>query len=506
MKSKNLFYLLAFVFILGSCTNLEEEIKDGVVPSADNVDVNSLLADAYLSLQVFQTQDNIWALQQHTTDETMGPTRGTDWDDNGIWRTLHDHTWDSEHNFILSSFNSMGRGLYLANNILAFSPSPAVENEARFIRAFYAYHLNDNWGQVPMRTPGEDVASTDPVVMKAAEATNFVISELEAILPNLPDNAPAYQASKNAARALLAKAYLNKGVHGGDRANPSFAAADMNKAIQYCDEIINTNTYSVDDDFHDNFRPNNADVSSELIFTSQNKGGDQAGNVRSRWWMTLHYNQNPGGWNGFTTIAEFYDKFQDPNDIRFKSEPADLTPVSGLTAGFLEGQQFDKDGNPLEDRKGNPLSFTKDVTFFETGDNLEVTGVRVIKYIPDFVDDEQSDNDYVFLRYSDVILMKAEAIARGGSPTLGQDAASLVNMVREKRNVPANSDGSISSIYDERGYELYWEGHRRNDQIRFGTYLEKYTSKDVSGPDRLLFPIPAIEIAANPNLEQNPGY
>ncbi len=506
INSFTLASLLAASLLLGSCTDLTEEINDGLVPEAGNVDVQSLLNDAYTTLWQFQVQDNIWSLQEHSSDEVMGPTRGTDWDDNGVWRTLHDHTWDAEHNFIRNSFNSMGRGLYLANNVLAFSPSQEQELAARFLRAFYMYIFVDHWGQVPLREAGSDIALTDPTVLNSTDATNFIISELEAILPNLPDNTDAWVASKDAARALLAKMYLNKGVWTGDRANPSFSAADMNKVIEYCDAIISSGNYAIDEDYYDNFRPNNDQVSSELIFSSKNDGGIQGGEIRARWHMTLHYNQNPSGWNGFCTIADFYDKFDDPNDVRLSAEPADLTPVSGLHAGFLAGQQFDKDGVALNDRRGNPLAFTKEVDIFETGNNLEVTGIRGIKYIPDFVNVDRSDNDYAIFRYADVLLMKAEAIARGGTATGGDTPASLVNSIREERNATPRGDVDLEDIYNERGYELWWEGHRRQDQIRFGKFLEPWSHKGQSDPTRLLFPIPAIELSANPNLQQNPGY
>ncbi|MCB9283467.1 MAG: RagB/SusD family nutrient uptake outer membrane protein [Lewinellaceae bacterium] len=498
--------LFAFSLLLGSCTNLQEEIVDGVVPEAGSVDVQSLLDDAYRTLWQFQVQDNIWSLQEHSSDEIMGPTRGTDWDDNGVWRTLHDHTWDAEHTFNRNSFNSMGRGLYLANNVLAYNPSQDQEMAARFLRAFYMYIFVDHWGQVPTREPGSNIALTDPTVMSSSDATNYIISELETILPNLPDNTDAWVASKDAARALLAKMYLNKGVWTGDRANPSFSAADMDKVIQACDGIIDSGNYEVDDDYYDNFRPNNDMVSSELIFTSKNDGGVQGGEVRAHWHMTLHYNQKPSGWNGFCTIADFYDRFDDPNDVRFDAEPADLTPVSGLHAGFLIGQQYDENGTALNDRRGNPLSFTKEVSIFETGNNLEVTGIRGIKYIPDFVNIDRSDNDYVLFRYSDILLMKAEAIARGGTATGGDTPASLVNEIRGKRGVATNSTGSLEEIYNERGFELWWEGYRRQDQIRFGTFLDAWTDKSADDATRLLFPIPSIELSANPNLKQNPGY
>jgi hypothetical protein len=504
MKSIRLIFLLPLLFFVSSCTDLTENIFDGVVPSQDAVSIPLLLNDTYNRLQTFQTQDQVWALQAHPSDETLGPTRGTDWDDNGNWRALHEHTWTSEHSIIRNSFNALGRGLYQANNILAYNPTPAQAAEARFLRALFVFYINDMWGSVPMRQPGEDIASSDPTVMSPEEAINFVISELEAVIPDLPDGVPAYQASKNAARAYLAKAYINKGVQSKlDRTTPSFDAGDMNMVIKYCDDIMNSGQYSIETDFYDNFRPDNDMVSSENIFTSKD---DPNGNCHSRWFMTLHYNQNPSGWNGFCTIADFYDKFTDPNDVRWSAEPSDLTPVSGLKAGFLVGQQVDENGASLMDRKGNPLAFTKEVKTFETENNLEITGVRVIKYLPDWSNLNTAANDYVLIRYSDVVLMKAEAIARGGTATMGHSAASLVNDIRSARNTTTNSDGSLTSIYNERGFELYWEGWRRNDQIRFSTFLDAWTGKAVSESYRMLFPYPDIELAASPNLQQNPGY
>ncbi len=498
----------SLTLLLSSCTDLQEEIKDGVIPEAGSVDVQALLDDAYLTLQTFQTQDQIWALQQHSTDETMGPTRGTDWDDNGIWRTLHDHTWDAEHNYNRFAFNSMGRGLYLSNNILAFSPSADQESAARFLRAWYMYIFVDHWGQVPTRTPGEDIASNLPVVLGSTEATNYIIGELEAILPNLPDDVPAYQASKNAARALLAKMYLNKAVWtDDDRIDPSFDAGDMNKVIEMCDQIIDSGQYQLDDDYYDNFRPNNDEVSSELIFTSRNQGGIQTGNLHSRWHFTMHYNQKPSGWNGFCTIADFYDKWdENPNDVRWTYQAPELVGSSGVKMGFLEGQQFDENGEALMDRRNNPLAFTKDVAIFETGNNLEVTGIRAVKYVPDLDNPNLPDNDYVLLRYADVLLMKAEAIARGGSATGGQTAQSILNDIRTIRGATADATGSLEEIYDERGFELWWEGYRRQDQIRFGKFLDPYHEKAQSEPFRVLYPIPAIELSANPNIKQNAGY
>jgi hypothetical protein len=160
------------------------------------------------------------------------------------------------------------------------------------------------------------------------------------------------------------------------------------------------------------------------------------------------------------------------------------------------------------------------VALKETGNNLEITGIRVVKYPPDFSqgigNDGTVENEYVIFRLADVMLMKAEALFRknGGSDAT---ALKLVNDLRKKRIEPDPADITTLTaqiLLDERGRELYWEGWRRNDQIRFGTFLNALTAgagttstrPTKSGNERLLFPIPNQQLAVNPNLEQNPGY
>ncbi|HZF65347.1 MAG TPA: RagB/SusD family nutrient uptake outer membrane protein, partial [Chitinophagaceae bacterium] len=193
-----------------------------------------------------------------------------------------------------------------------------------------------------------------------------------------------------------------------------------------------------------------------------------------------------------------------------------LTNVTGYNAGLLIGQQFGPGGVALTTRQGKPLIFTKEVKLKETDANtLELTGVRVIKYIPQFQNNDPSkpvefpaDNDYVIFRYADVLLMKAEAIMRGGTATSVAPAAPLllVNAIRAKRGASVLTNLTEQILLDERSRELYIEGWRRNDLIRFGKFLQPWTEKGQSDPSRLVFPIPNEQLAINPNLEQNPGY
>jgi hypothetical protein len=217
---------------------------------------------------------------------------------------------------------------------------------------------------------------------------------------------------------------------------------------------------------------------------------------------------NPGGWNGFATLSDFYDKFEASDKRRgynYKYPGALPNPGNRQNVGFLIGQQYNMTTDePLKDRKGAPLAFTREVKLRETGDNLEVTGIRVVKYPLDYATSaDQKENDWVIFRYADVLLMKAEALLRTGK---AGDALTIVNDIRAARG--ASNLGALDeqTLLDERGRELYWEGWRRQDLIRFGKFLQPWQEKPADDPKNLLFPIPSNQLAVNPNLEQNPGY
>ncbi len=506
MKINKLVLLLLLGGTTFSCTDLNESLNEDLNRTDaeaflnSNADVDALLKASYDGLRLpFQDQSRMWAAQQHTSDQTLGPTRGPDWDDNGIWRVLHDHTWTAEHAFLSSTFNELLQVVFSTTNTLTFNVTPQQAAEARYLRAYVMFNIADGWNQVPFRDPGENLLNA-PRVLKGAEAMDFVISECKAIITDLPDG-PVNRANKNAAKVLLMKAYLNKGTFA-NRANPSFPAADMDQVIAYADEIIAGGAFSLDDNYYDNFAPNNDQVSSENIWTAENVGGSNSGNVRSRWFCTLHYSQNPSGWNGFATLSDFYNSFED-GDVRKKANYAGMTDVSGINAGFLIGQQYDQNGTALMDRKNNPLAFTPEVKLVETGNDLEITGIRVIKYPIDYASGDNANNDYVYFRYADVLLMKAEALLRKGDAA---SALTIVNTIRAQRNASTLAALDADVLLAELGREFYWEGNRRTELIRFGKYLQAWQGKPASGPERLLFPIPVGALAVNPNLEQNPGY
>jgi hypothetical protein len=314
------------------------------------------------------------------------------------------------------------------------------------------------------------------------------------------------------------KCYLNKAVYE-NRANPMFNIADMNNVISLADEIINSNKYSFSTNYFDNFAPDNTSISRENIFTQLNIEGSTPHNFLSlTWGITLHYNQYPSGYNGFATLSDFYNKFE-PADKRrgivYNTVNSPKNPGNRINIGFLVGQQYDLNTDaPLTyGRSGSLLIFTPEVKNIETGANLEVTGIRPLKYAPDFSNLYSPDNDLVYFRLSDVLLMKAEAILRGGTPTnagpYGNTALSIVNAIRTdpSRGATILSSIDLNGLLDERGRELWWEGWRRQDLIRFKRFLSTFQEKNyISDPKYLLFPIPDDQIAVNPYLKQNPGY
>ena len=496
--------VLAFlVAALGtSCTdlgveNFDSEIIEATEGGSLSFNATELLESMYTDrIGVMTNQANIYSLGVHTSDELLPPTRGVDWSDNGVWRTLHQHTWDATQSFITNSWNELNERVFFTNQILASSTATPEEiAEGKALRAFFMWHVMDYFGQVPIReaTDGPDVL---PRVLTRSEAVDFIKQDLNdaiATLDVLGPDRERIKISGEVARGLLARVLINEEVYTG-------SAGDMNRVIELVDEIT-AGGYSLETNFFDNF---STDATTEVMWTSG------AGSPQNRWFMTLHYNQNPSGWNGFTTIAEHFDRFEagdsrlsdgGPGTAGYEFDASDFgSEFSGFGRGYLIGQQYNDDGTELIDSRTNiPLSFTRDVPLSgaPTG-----TGIRHHKYHPRFTGDGIVYN-YILMRYADMYLLKAEALLRSGSTS---EALEMVNDLRTLRGAGALGSLSETDILDERARELAWEGNRRTDQIRFGTFNNTWSEKENTEAFRVLFPIPAPALSSNPNLVQNEGY
>jgi hypothetical protein len=488
-----------------SCTDLEEDLRSTVDGEDANAIVtgDQLLSGAYVNLELFSDPAIYFAMQEHSSDELIGPTRGGDWDDNGQWRQMHTQEWTPDHPFVGNVFNRLLTGTFNANQVIAFPSSDASQvAQALFLRSLFVYCVADLYGQVPFREAGSSFLDA-PIILTRTEAIERVIADLNTALPDLPDGGAPEIATKSAARMLLARVHLNKFIYDG---SASATAEDLGQVISLSQAVINSGGFNLQQgaDYYASFEPGNA--TDELIFVVNYTAGlpqsNIGNNTRSRWFMTLHYNQNPSGWNGFATLSTFYNTFTDDNDVRKYAE-RQLFNDTGIANGFLVGQQFDGSGTPLLDRNDNPLIFTPEVSIIEAGASLEVAGIRGMKYTPDFENGDQVDNDLPLMRLGEAYLNLAEAQWRSGDDA---GAIATINTLRAARNASPISAIDETVMLNERGFELWWEGFRRTDLIRFGRFNDAWEDKAANDPTRNIYPIPAAALAANPELRQNPGY
>lgn len=509
-------YLLA-ALVVAACTDLAPTVEDGIGVDVGGgslppiADPAAALTGVYNQLRTFRGPGGTFALMDHSSDEMMGPTRGTDWSDFGVWRQLHAHTWDASHSQVLGSWNDLNAGIFRATQV-ADAPTATARQvaEARFLRAVFAFYVMDLFGQVPFR-PSAAPPDVIPDVMDRPEAFDFIVADLRAArpqLPNLTSGADAETASQEAVDFLLARLYLNRAVYTTSTpASPSagpytFATADMDTVIARVQSIID-NSYTDLSPYWDNFHWNNTTLSNELVFVKGEVAG-AGGNFTTFWW-TLHYHNSPSDCcNGFVTLGAFYDLFE-PADVRRSAFIPEMTVPTGVWAGILEGQQYDSyvdpttPGDSLYDRGGNPLVFTREVDLFYSNERM---GLRVIKYLIKPDQFNEPGTDFIFFRYADALLMKAEAHFRKGEP----EALIIVNQIRADRGASLLTAITEQDILDERGRELYWEGWRRHDQIRFGVFTQAWEQKPASGAHTVMFPIPQRALDTNPNLVQIQGY
>jgi hypothetical protein len=326
-----------------------------------------------------------------------------------------------------------------------------------------------------------------------AELFTYIETELKAIEADLVDaRKNEYgRADKAAAWALLARIYLNAQVYTGTAKNT--------EAITYSKKVIDAG-YSLISDYTKLMRADNNLNTSEFILTINFDG------VKTQnWGGTTFLTHAPiggsmnasqfgvdGGWGGLRTTKAFADKFMDITgatdkraQIYTNGQAADISDLTKFTDGYAitKFKNIKADGSA-----GSSLTWT--------------------------------DIDFPIFRLSEMYLIYAEAVSRGGTGGDATTALGYINTMRQRAY--GNTSGNITAaqlttdfILDERSRELYWEGFRRTDLIRYGKFVEstylwpwKGGVKGGTGVDayRKLYPIPSADISSNTNLKQNTGY
>lgn len=487
---KYIYSLIAFAVLSTACTELDVELHDRI--PADKFPENAtqaslMMIPVFKPMQDFLDWGGWWFCQDITTDEVVIPTRDTDWDDGGKWRVLHQHTWDANTEAVVNMWPKFYNGIVEANKLLEFLGPGAGTAEAdaaiakvKTMRAYYYYLLIDNYGDVPYVTSFSD-AEAQPGKSKREDIWQNIVAELEESILDIPASTSKTSVTKGMAFSLLAKLYLNAEVYTG--------TAQWAKAEAACDSVIALGQFSLESDPLGPFITQN-ELSSENIFTIPFDEDSYTNfNLHMR---TLHYNSNltfdmpVGPWNGLCVLEDHYKSYE-PGDLRLD--------------GFLTGQQYTASGGDITDPTADsPLIFDVNIPALSmdasyTPEEIRMSGYRIVKFEIKIGARDNLSNDFPIFRYADILLMKAECMIRQG-----QNGDSYVNEIRSRAGVSTWTDVTLEQLLAERGREMFYEGHRRQDLIRFGEFLSPWWEKAASTPDRLLFPIPQPEIDANPKL------
>jgi hypothetical protein len=533
--------MLVTVLFVPSC-DLEEEILDEITDPIVQADPNllpNILAVPLAQVRKYWYRERIWGLMESTTDEAFFPTRGNDWEDGFVWQENYTHTWRLTHRDVVATWNDLNSSISAANTAILNLGEPMEDDadfltiyraQAVFLRSFFEYYLYDLYRKYPSRDPFDLDFLKAPTINEGDAGFYRLVSNLKSVLPHMKDRyydaavgdddyflkAEYGEPDKYTGLMLLAKLYLNKEVYTG--------VAGYDSCLIYLNQLIDNSSFALANDYfamfdvNNNTRFNTAD--DEGIFVAVLSDAANFGLDNTVVWVshTFHYVQRLGGnytnqWNGVSAPESYLQSTwiegtDTATDVRWNDTR--YFDIFAVDLGFNYGQQYNVEGDSLFDRNGNPLNFTFACNY---NDATEYEGVRVLKFAPrPRVENQQrTENDYPIWRYADALLMKAECLVRAESDVAGAEA--IVNEIRTKRNAPAISalgvEDMLEKVYIERGLELYWEGHRRQDMIRFGTFLLPKTSKPETSPERaILLPIPQAAIDGTPGgvLTQNPGY
>ncbi len=512
--------ITAMFFGTVSCADLDEEILDsytesfspqnqgvGVKNNVNKAQPADGLSGAFSKvLNGTANHGGYFSTQEISSDEAVITQKGGDWFDGGILIIAHQHNFSSAGMIGLEgAWNDTYGGIFQCNDLLKDAAIAADANKTaqlRMLRAYFYWRLLDLYGNVKIvTTPGVDVPQSNRLAVY-----NFVESELLAAIPNLPTGRGDYgRASQGAAYALLSRLYLNAKVYKG---LASFDNADLQKAVDYADLVINSGNWDLDPDFKKVFAPDNVE-NMEHIFVAP--FDEATGGGMNFPYMTLHYPsqltfklaQQP--WNGYSTLEEFYNSYDDTDKRKAASfiagpqyaynvDPNVKTPILDLA--------FDK-----ADPDGAPINYTPFINeLFPNGSRQ--AGARLGKFSFKIGQNPDADNDYPLLRLGEVILNKAEALYR-----LGQVGAAEteVDKLRTRAGVGSIAPLTEGKLLAERGRELFQEALRRTDLIRFGAWGNAWWEKPAhNDPNKNLMPIPIQAINATAStankLTQNPGY
>jgi hypothetical protein len=444
-----------------------------------------------------------WNMQELTTDEDVCA-----WNDVNL-QAFHNINWTATNLYATAMYDRSLFQITVCNEFIRQSSDALIASrgftgtdaqniryyraEARFLRAFQYWVLMDLFANPPFVTENDPISTFLPPRITRANLFTYVVSELKSVdsLMVAPRQNEYARADQAAADALLARVYLNAEVYTG--------TADYTDAITYAQKVINDG-YALMPHYKNLFMADNNINNTEVILpiaydgeSSQNYGGttflvnsahgtnvteDTAAGIPNGGWLGNRSTQN---------LPQNFSDYSGNTDTRAMFGSGTLAVADELNFG--DGLEVVKFTNKNSDGTTAPSP------------NGEIVST-----------------DFPLFRLAEMYLVYIEAVARGGSGGSAAQALQYFNMLRERAYGNANGDVAsytLDDILNERQHELYWEGFRRTDLVRYGyftsgSYLWPWKGGVLAGTgvstNYNIFPIPSTDILTNTNLKQNPGY
>lgn len=478
--------LVSLILLVAGCKDnpLQERPYSQIAPEnlfESEGGVRSLLASAYANAS-FMQRTRINQLNEWMTDISWQTGGG----ENRQAVLFINFTWDPTDGSINNWYNNHYNGIRDANTLIdnidvaqiSQSKKDQFVAEARFIRAFCYFQLYKKFGPVPLRTSTQDTLE----LTRASEQQmrTFIETELREAIDNLPEPGGVEygRATTGAARGVLTKFFLT--------------TKQWQKTADMAQEVMDMGDYGLYPDYASMFNVENEGNQEMIWVFTADPSVPPANNIMNgtqppgwqEWPKTgLQKLPNWNNWASQYRIRDaFYDSF-DPDDERLEPFMTEYVNANGDT-----------------------------VNLRDTPDDI-----RAFKYIPTAAAQGNFyGNDWPIIRYADILLSRAEALARMNG--VNQESIDLINQVRNRAGLTGSDEVSMADfsneqalldhILDERGWEFYYEGKRREDLIRFGEFIDRAQARGVANaqPFRVRLPIPQPAMDSNDKLVQNDGY
>ncbi len=442
--------------------------------------LTALLYSAYQFQNQNQGTKNVINMEEVCTDMAFNTGGG----ENRTLSLFINFTWDPsvgwiQNNMWSSRYNAIRDANVLLENIedadIDGETASLFKAEARYIRAAEYASMYVWFGPVPLRTS----TTQEQNLARASEQEmlDFVESELRATIPDLPDPGQEAQwgrATKGHALGILTKFLLN--------------TKQWSKVVETTQQIMDLGYYEIFPEFKDLFKIEN-EQNKELLVAWPNLNVSPRGHTfpNGAFPPGFSFAPNLPEYQWRSTMANWATQYRLRDEFVDSFDPADQRLV-------IIVQEYVNLNGATVDLRSTPDN-SRSLKFFD----------------PDALANHHG-NDVPIVRYSDVLLSRAEALNEINGPS--QEALDLINTVRQRAGLPGITLADATSqevlrdyILQERGWEFVSEGKRREDLIRHDKFIEFAKNRGINAqPHHVRLPIPAAEINANPAVQQNEGY